>query len=250
MILVDRRVGSKELLQPLLAAGMMVTLTELEFGDVAFQGFGPKGTTLDIGVELKTIGDCVSSLTSGRLAGHQLPGLRAAYEHTWVLVEGNWRHDDHGQLVTYQGKRRGWKPIPGRMSATELEKQLLTLELCGGVHVRHTNSRSDTLRFLCSLYRWWTDKAVDAHTSHLAVHTPPALVAVSPFRQAVMRWPGLGLKASLAVERHFGASVIRAVTAEPGEWAEIETVDDRGKTRRLGMAVAMKLERFFRGEKS
>jgi hypothetical protein len=135
------------------------------------------------------------------------------------------------------------------MNAGELEKQLLTLEMCGGVHVRHTNSQRDTVRFLGSLYRWFTDKAMDAHTSHLAVHNPPMLFAVSKFRQAVMRWPGIGMKASAAVEKHFGGSIVRAAGAPVDEWADLETTDDRGKTRRLGTAAAKKIVTFCKGEK-
>ncbi len=248
MIYIDRRVGSVDLCEPLLAAGLPAQITELEYADLAFEGQGAKGTTLSIGIELKNINDMVGSLRSGRLAGHQLPGLRQTYDRAWVLCEGQWRHDDVGNLVSYQGKYRGWKPLPGKMSAFELEKQLLTIELCGGVHVRHCTTRRDSLRFIGSLYRWFTDKAMDAHTSHLAVHNPPVLVAVSDFRQAVMRWPGIGLKASKAVEVRFKSSIARAGAAGVDEWAAIETVDDKGKTRRLGTSVATKLVTFLKGE--
>src|ERR1035437_8002080 len=129
MILVDLRIGSKYLLAPLKAAGFEAQLVELEFGDIAFEGKGPNGTTLNIGVELKVLGDLVNSLRTGRLAGHQLPGLLKTYDYAWLLVEGEWRANAAGQVTT-QKRRRLWTGIPGKMSASELDKQLLTLELC------------------------------------------------------------------------------------------------------------------------
>ncbi len=247
MVLVDRRVGSADLLGPLKDAGLPAELDTLEFADIAFTGKGPKGAPIDIGIELKKIGDLVSSLRSGRLAGHQLPGLRAAYEYSWLLVEGQWRHDEMGKLVTFQGKGRGWKPIPGKMSASELEKQVLTLELCGGLHVRYSPTRRDTIRFLSSLYRWFCDKSMDSHTSHLVVHTAPTLVAISAFRAAVMKFPGIGMRTSLAVEQHFKGSLRRAVCAGAEEWSNITSLTDAGKPRRLGNKDAQKIVSFCEG---
>lgn len=247
MLLVDDRVGSKDLLKPLRDAGLPAEIARLEFGDVTFQGKGPGGSSLDIAVELKTLSDLVGSLRSGRLAGHQLPGLSQQYDYTWLVVEGMWRHDEAGQVITYRGKYRGWVPVPGRMSAGELEKQVLTLENCGGLHVRYTNSRRDTVRFLSNLYRWWTDVAVDQHTSHLAVHTAPTIVPVSDFRQAVMRWPNIGLKTSKAVEREFGRSIRKACLASIERWAGIETITDKGQARRLGQKAATEIVRFLEG---
>ena len=249
MILVDSRVGSGDLLKPLQAAGVEAELATLEFGDVCFEGKGTGGEPLQIGVELKKLNDLIGSLRSGRLTGHQLPGLRKTYDHVWLLVEGQWRSDDRGIITHYQGPARGWVTTPGKMRASELEKQLLSLELCGGVHVRHTNRRPDTVRCLATLYRWWTDVALDGHTSHLAPHNPGAIIAVSDFRQAVMAWPGVGRKASLAFEQEFGASIWRVVNAHWTEWAEVKTLDDNGKERRFGEAAAKKLHTFISGGK-
>jgi ERCC4-type nuclease len=241
MILVDRRVGSNDLLAPLKAAGFDAQLVELAFGDIAFEGKGPNGTTLNIGVELKVLGDLINSLRTGRLAGHQLPGLLKTYDHAWLLVEGQWRANAAGQVTTQ--KRRGvWAPVPGKMSASELDKQLLTLELCGGLHVAHTHTRADTVRFLGNLYRWWTDRALDSHTSHLALHVSPTVYAISPFRAAVCQWPGIGLKTSSAVERRF-SSIRHAAAAPVEEWAAITTGD-----RKLGKKTAERVVKFLRGE--
>jgi len=237
MILVDRRIGSNDLLKPLQQAGFEAQLVELEFGDIAFEGKGPNGTTLNVGVELKVLGDLINSLRTGRLAGHQLPGLLKTYDYTWLLVEGEWRVDPRGYVITGKTKKSH-----SHMMASELDKQLLTLELCGGLHVAHTHTRADTVRFLGNLYRWWTDRAVDQHTSHLALHVSPTVYAISPFRAAVCQWPGIGVKTSKAVESRFH-SIRGAASASVEEWAQITTGE-----RKLGRKTAERVVKFLRGE--
>lgn len=248
MIWIDSRIGSKDLLKPLLDAGVPAEMTTLAFGDIAFTGKGIGGASIDIGIELKTIGDLVGSIRSGRLAGHQLPGLTETYDYRWLLVEGTWRHDDNGMIVTYQGKSRGWRPLPGKMSASELEKHVFTFECCGGLHTRYTNSRRDTIRFLSCLYRWWTDTPLDQHTSHLVAHNPPTIVPLSKFRQAVIKWPNIGLRISKTVESAFKGSIRKAAAAPVTTWAELATKTDKGQLRRLGMKAAREIDEFLDGE--
>lgn len=250
VLYVDERIGSKELVKPLTAVGLPAEITHLDFGDVAFLGRGESGASVDIGIELKTLGDCISSLRSGRLAGHQLPGLVKAYEHVWLVVEGYWRHDEQGRIITFQGKNRGWRVAPGSMQAGELEKQLLTLEMTGGLHVRYTNSRRDTVRFLCNLYRWWTDNDLSGHRSHLRVHHTPTLIPISSERRTLTTLPGLGIKAAGVAEKHFmgldgKCDLVRAFQAPVDEWAELKVGD-----KRLGTKIASKIYRFVRGRKS
>ena len=254
MLLVDYRAGSKDLAKPLEKAGAPVyyetdengkkKLPTLDFGDVAFTGRGANDVPVDIGIEFKTLGDIAQCCRDGRFAGHQLPGMRKTYEHSWLLIEGTWRHDEKtGLITTYQGPRRGWSAIPGKMRASEFEKHILTFELCGVVHVRYTNSRADSVRAIVELYRWWTDRTFDSHTSHLAIHQPVAFGAVSEFRQAVMAWPGIGLKVSKSAEKVFG-TIERAVRADLSTWAELMT-----DGRRFGEANAKKVFTFLRGAK-
>ena len=243
-ILIDSRVGSHDLVKPLQATGLPVEEVVLPFADVAFQGKGPNGTILDIGIELKRLGDLVVSLRSGRLAGHQLPGLREAFDYYWLVVEGYWHVNLKGQLV--EKHRRGWHPLLGNMSASEMEKQVLTLELCGGFHVRFTNTRTDTLHFIGSLYRWWSDKSLEKHQSHLAVHRPVSFVSVTKQQEALMSLPDVGRKVALAAERHFG-SLRCACNASVNEWASLETTTDKGTTKRLGLRTAERIVKFCGG---
>jgi ERCC4-type nuclease len=234
MILVDAAVGSKELVEPLMRLGLRARKTHLPYGDVAFVGRGQGGSEVGIGIELKKFRDLVSSLRSGRLQGHQLIGLQQAYDFRWLIVEGQWKHGRYGELI--QGKSR----VHGSMTAAELEKRLLTLEVQGGIRIRHTFSRADTLRVLGSLYRWWTDRSLEEHDSHITIYHPPTLVPVSQFRQTVSTLPGIGLKLSQVVEQHFGKSLWRAMDAPKSEWAKIEGI---------GIATADKIVNAIRGVK-
>ena len=203
LIHIDTAVGSKDLEPQLRALGLPVNLHHLEYGDLAFVGRGPGGRPLDIGIELKRIGDLTSSLRTGRLPYDQLPGFLRAYDYGWILVEGRWTHDAKGHVVQPL-QHRNVRPL--HMGADELEKRMLTLELVPDrtkrrPYIRHTNTRRDTLRFICALYRWWTDQDQDQHQSRVGIYVAPAFHEVSLFRQIVSRLPGVGIKRSLELER-------------------------------------------------
>lgn len=244
---IDERAGSKDLISPLTDLGLPVKGDFLEFGDIAFVGRGEKGASVSIGIEHKKLNDLVQSLNTDRLAGHQLPGLVINYDRAWLIVEGDWNHDQQGRTTMWKG-RGARRPVKGAPLAVELEKRLLTLETRGGVRVRICPTRRDTLRFLVAMYRFWTDKALDEHKSHLAIHNPdidPKLREdVSDFRAILARWPGIGYKLSAAFEDYYEtfAAFAEAITgADVNGMADILTVDDKGKARRLGEARALKI---------
>jgi ERCC4-type nuclease len=254
MLFVDDRTGSKELYAPLCSTGLPVEMVRMDYADFAFLGRGVGGHPLNIGIERKRLSDLVDSLRSGRLSGHQLPGLlgpNGAYDHAWLVVEGQYRIDAQGRILV-RGKasarhRKQWVLLPGGMPASEMEKHVLTLELCAGCHVRYTNSPEDTVHFLTHLYRWFTDKDFDQHMTHLAPQRTQGAIALSGFREVVSRFPGVGVRTSLAVETHFGGSLVRAVTASVHQWAEVTTLDRAGKPRRLGTTTASKIVNFLSG---
>jgi ERCC4-type nuclease len=245
MILIDDREGSKDFLKPLQDALVPCELTRLDFGDFAFLGRGEKGAEVSIGVEHKKLADLVSSL-EGRLPGHQLPGLVTDYDRPYLIIEGEWTHDKDGKAVSFIKDTHRKRKVPGiPQGAVAFEQRLLCLATRGGLHIRHTNTRRDSVRFLIALYRYWTDKDLDQHKSHLAIHAPDmdsALgIPVSPFRRAVAQLPGIGFKTSAAVEKQFGGSFRRMMLAPEEVWAEIVTTDDAGKTRRIGPSRAKQI---------
>lgn len=251
MLLVDPQ-GPKGafLVEPLKAAGLPAKEYWLDAGDLAFIGRGEGGESLNIGIEFKRLDssstDLAQSLRSGRLSGEQLPkliGERGAYDRAWLLIEGQWRHDPRTGLVTvYKGKHRGWQPIPGKMLTQELRERLLTLELCGGLHVAYTPTRAETIAFITALYRWWTDRNLDQHKSHLVVHDAPSFRPITDVAGALLKWPGVGYKAAAAAEARFGA-VRSAATAKAVEWAGLEI-----SGKKFGQTRAEKLVRWLKGE--
>lgn len=248
LLYIDTRAGSNELIDPLTQAGLPVKETTLEYGDLAFMGRGVGGADVFVGIEHKKVGDLVQSLGNDRLAGHQLPGLVDAYDRAWLVIEGEWQHDPQGRVTVWggRGKRR---LVRGAPPAIELEKRIICLETRGGIRVRHTNTKRDSLRFIIALYRFWTDKDLDEHKSHLAIHAPDLdntlALPVSDFRRVVAQIPGIGYKTSRSVEHHFEGSFRRMMLATAAEWAEITTTHG-GKERRLGPAKATAITDFLR----
>lgn len=248
VIYVDYREGSKHLINPLRKLGLAVEKTDLPYGDVAFEGRGVDNASVMIGVELKKMNDLVSSLRSGRLVDHQIPGMvgpDGIYKFAWVLVEGQYKGGKMGELLSLTP--RGWRQVPGQMTVSELQKRLFSIAF-GGVRVAHVNRDEDTVEWLRDLYRWWTDKALDQHQTTHEVHQPGGIVPVSDFRATLMvRCPGMGRAASLAAEKRFKGSLRKAAMATAQDWSEVVTTDRKGATKRLGLKRGMEIEGFWKG---
>lgn len=244
MLLVDRRAGSCELVAPLRKKGLDVVETELEFGDVAFSGKGSGGADVHIGIEYKRLGDLVSSMRTGRLEGHQLLGMRGAgphdlplYDFAYLLVEGDILYDGRGVLLERKVRRGRTELVPlhGTMNVAEFKKRLHVLHLRGGLNTLYARTLAQSVDELEILYRVWTDKALDEHSSHLAIYNAPPLTPVSQCRRTLSTLPGLGVARSAGAARTFG-SIRAAVCASVAEWADVD-VDGR----RLGEAAAVKI---------
>lgn len=228
MILVDYREDSKNkanevtgLWDSLKKTKLPIEQAKLEFGDLMFVGNGPEGE-VTVGIEFKKIRDCLQSIRSGRLAGHQLLGMQG-YDFRYLLVEGEYRSDNRG-FVTLRSGRSVWKVAPGRMASAELDKTLIGLPLRAGILVWRTGQRTETVDWITNLYRNWTDKPWDTHTSHVAIYRPPTLVPISDKRITFSTLPGIGVKTSALVERHFKGNIRRAVNAPLHEWGKIDGI--------------------------
>lgn len=236
-LLVDRATGSRELAEPLKRMGLPVDLTHLDFGDVAFLGRGEKGAPLYVGIELKKIGELVQSLSNHRFQGHQLLGLSSGFDRRYLLIEGDYHHDADGHLIVFRAGRP--RPLHGRTSAVGFEEELINLDTRGGIRLRHTSGRRDTLRVITALYRYWTDKDLDEHKSHLAIYSPdmdPGLLTPpSDFRRALqVLLPGIGFAASRAVEEAAEGSWRRLMLWTEKQWSEVAMIDRKGNVKRLG----------------
>ena len=246
MLFVDRRAGSHDLVAPLRKLGLPVEETTLDFGDVMFEGRGEKGESVLVGIEFKKLEELVGAIRSERLQGHQLLGMRDTYKFSYLMYEGELLYDKAG-LLQQQKKGRFGKPklfpMPGHMTVNELLKRVHVLHLCGGLTPIPTQTREDSLQAILALYRTFTDKDLDKHKSHIAAYEAPPIRPINALRRTLKTFPDIGMKASLAAQLKFG-SLIAAVNASESTWAAIEVIDDRGKRRKLGMAVATKIVDF------
>lgn len=244
MIHVDNRAGSHDLVLPLRKAGLPVEETTLQFGDVFFVGRGEGGAPVAIGIEHKKLPDLVQSLTSDRLAGHQLPGTVQLFDRSYLIIEGEWDHDVEGRvIVPRRGFKSNYQLLKGAPFAAVLEQRVINLATRGGVTVRWTRNQKETVRYVSALYRYWCDRDLDAHKSHLAIHAPDldrALLApVSDERRVYAAIPTISYTRSAAVEKHF-SSIWSAVNAEEKEWEKVDGI---------GKKLAQQIVAFLRGRK-
>lgn len=247
---VDGATGSNELVSPLVSMGLPAEKKHLKFGDIAFVGRGKGGEPLSIGIELKKVGELAQSLVSKRLQGHQLLGLCKNFDRRYLLIEGDYHHDANGRAVVFRGPGKP-KPLAGASNATAFELEILNIQTRGGVWVRHTTTRRDTLRFISVVYRYWTDKDLDEHKSHLAIYAPDfdkgLLTPPSDFRKALsVMLPNIGLAVSKQVEVLVGetlplrAQLARVLMMNETDWAEIR-IPTRDGSKKLGAPRAKQI---------
>jgi len=174
------------------------------------------------------------------------------FDRRYLIVEGDFHHDDAGRAVVFRGSSKP-TPLPGAVSAVVLEQRLFNLQTRAGLISRHTTGRRDTLRVLYAWYRYWTDKDLDQHKSHLAVYAPdidPELfVVVSDQRKAIKcLCPGIGDKASKTVEQWVGGDFTLLCRKTIEEWAALELPSgDKGAVKKLGMKRAERIWNALRG---
>ena len=252
MLLIDAATGSNEFEEPLRKLGLPVEVTHLDFGDFVFSGRGEGGAPLYVGIEFKKLGEFVGSLRSKRFQGHQLLGLTKDFDRRYLIIEGEFHTDKQGRASTFKGKGKP-RPLPGAGNAVSLEQEIINLQTRGGCWVKETTTRRNTLRFIQAVYRYWTEKDLDEHKSHMAVYAQDLdkglLVPTSDFRRMlVVLLPGIGLGVSRVVEERCTIngrpSLRKMLSLTEQDWAEITTLS-KGKTRRLGEARAKQIMGFI-----
>jgi ERCC4-type nuclease len=230
MILIDNRVGSKDLLKYFPKGE--AKLTHLQYADASFMGKDSQGVC-SVGVERKKLEDLLSSMQTGRLAGSQLIGLTNTYDVVYLIIEGVWRVGADGVLEKLKGrKRRAWKPVilgQRRYMARELDSFLNTLQMKVGVLVRESGTARHTAMIIRNLYGWFQK---DEHISHLAIHKnrfrdEEVLLSRPPLvRRVAAELDGVGWKRSLEVSKVF-PSVLELSQANEKDWESIKGI---GKT--------------------
>lgn len=246
MILVDYREdsekkGSRGLWDDLVKTNLPLKRDKLDGGDLMFLGRGPEGREVTVGVEFKKIRDLLDSMRTKRLQGHQLHELQP-YDYRFLLIEGEWKHDDEG-FVTLRSGYKDWSRAKGGWRAAELDKSLLGLVLRAGVIYDKTTTRRETVRWIESLYRNFTDKPWEAHDSHTGIYRPTATFRKpSRFVDFIAGIPDVGIKRGKAVESFFRnphsgkASPRAAIAARASVWRQIDG---------FGSTLADKVDKFL-----
>lgn len=237
MIYVDDRVGSGELVE-LFESGLAVAKTRLNFGDFYFLGKGNEGYPVPIGIERKTISDLITSMVSGRLAGHQLPGLLNSYVVVYLVVEGIWRREKGtGALEVLNCGR--WQPYQYGYRTyrhSDIFKFIHTLAIMSARSGRRfiyipTSTKQETVDAVTDLYKWWTCKDFEEHRGHKAIYDPyisiiDGLIEQPPVQrvaQALGHGCGVGAGKAQTIAKHF-SSVKEMCLASEKEWTKIHGI--------------------------
>jgi ERCC4-type nuclease len=242
MILVDSRVGSREVLPFIQRLGINAQIAELQFGDMCFDGKGPNGT-ITIGIERKTLGDFLNCIDDSRYAAHQKPGLSAMYARDILMLEGTWKPDSaSGYLMELIGTL-AWRPYKYRTQMvrySKLFRYLLSVQLSGTLVVQ-TRNIEETAYNTVEIYHYFQKKFEDhislQQTQRLNI--PDLKIHPSLVRKWAADIEGVGVKHSLEAEKAFKTPYDLALSDET-QWVRIPGV---------GVKLAQRIYRQIHGEK-
>jgi ERCC4-type nuclease len=237
------RTYTEELASHLDSLKVPYQIVGLRFADVAFLGEGPEGP-VSIGIEVKRVPDLLTSLTGGRLLGHQVPGLLEDYDRAWLIVEGVTRLSRRTGLL--EGPRGGgWRGLgygkrPARWK--DIEAALAKIEYQGRIPVRRTRSTYETAATLRVLYDYCS-KPWDKHSPWAqasVVREPMVPDTTCPterlLRQIASCLPGVGWDRAVKAAKYF-PSVELMLEADEATWR-----DALGLTGKKSLTVQRLLE--------
>src|ERR1700675_1298694 len=206
MILVDSRVGSKELVPFIQRIGVSVQLATLEYGDACFEGHGPQGG-ICVGIERKTLSDMLNCIDDARYAAHQRPGMKAMYGYSIVMIEGVWKPDSATGYLMECIRTLEWRPFRYRTQMTRYSKLfrfLMTLQLAGtGVMI--TRDMEHTAYNITECFSYFQKRWED-HTSLLEtqkLNMPSLNGRPSLVRRWAAEIDGVGVKGSMEADKMF-----------------------------------------------
>lgn len=226
MVIIDDRDGSRELaFSDTLRS--MCDLQRLEFGDVMLTGHGPVGQ-ISVGVEVKSVHDLLSSLDTGRLQGHQLPGMFKTYDQSWLLIYGYARasESNHLELRSNRGTWYTYKMGPRPMPWSYIEGWLLTAQMLTPLRIKWVANKEEAAKWIAVLDGWlakpWEKhKGMQAFNRSGDVAAPPgADPTEAQMAKVAAALPGVGWTRGWAAARHF-TSIESMINAPASEWEQI-----------------------------
>lgn len=228
---VDTRAGSKDYIEPLVKAGVPAVEATLAAGDVEIIGRGVGGRPVPVGIELKKWPDLLQCIRDGRFAD-QLKKMSAVYEVKWLLVEGQVEVREHGKLWWKSGRKFR---CDGGHTEQEVAGWLLTMIQCGGILPWFVKTQGEGVRWLRSLWLWWTAKDFEEHRAHLDWYIPPVVgtwvAEPGPVQRVARTLPGVGSTLASVVAGKFSTPA-EMITADVERWQAIEGIG-KVKARKL-----------------
>jgi ERCC4-type nuclease len=241
LVLIDDRAGSKDLMvyEPLNTCGQ---LCRLPSGDAYIVGVDADGqSTVNVGVEVKSVSDFVSSVDNGRLTAEQLPAMERDYDVVWLVVYGRFKPgyagclqsvNSHGLWVDHHAGTRA-------VSYGYVVQNLMTIS-ASGVLVATVDSPAAAAHWLACLARWWSkplaqhsafkkfnsagDSEIDRRLKKTATGAVSYVDPKKKLRAKIAKqFPGIGYDKAVAAAEHF-PSTTAMVNATAEEWMELDGV--------------------------
>jgi ERCC4-type nuclease len=213
---------------------MQVELTQMPYGDVAWVGVGVDGMPSSVGVEMKSIHDCIACIQSGRFAGHQLPGLIQSYDHIWLLIEGVWRARPKDGVLEYlrtDHKGRQWWDAAGggqrKWMWRDFQGWLMSMSVLGGLRVQQCQDWNDGAAWIKMAFNWFQrteHKSAQVVYSGKQLYSDQALlIKPSLARRVAKELPKIGITRSAVVASRF-KTVEEMVNASESDWRSIDGI--------------------------
>lgn len=222
---IDRRDGSKDLLQYLPPDTETCTL---DFGDAMILGNGPDGV-VTVGIEVKSVSDLLQSENTGRLAGHQLPGMLKLYDLCWLLYYGSYRPGSKGELQVRRGKlwqnfKIGTRPVPYGY----LESFLMDVSSTG-CRIKQVYNAEEAAAWLMVAHRWWSKQWKDHKglrqfdMSKSDCLFPGLTDDQERVARAAMTLPGIGTEKAIKCA-YFFDSISEMSVADVSDWEQVDGI--------------------------
>lgn len=230
MILIDPRTGSKEILAYIQRAGHPCQLSALEYGDACFEGNGPDGARVCIGIERKKLGDMLNCIDDNRYGAHQRPGMRAMYAKDILMLEGVWKPDFQTGYMMECIAALTWRPFNygnRRVRYSKLFRYLLTVQIAGTMVIQ-TRDLEQTAYNITEMYAYF-QKKWDDHTSLLEVQRL-AIPTLNAKPSLVQKWAasidGIGPKLCMRAAQVF-KNPYQLARSDESQWMKVDGVNPK-----------------------
>lgn len=221
MIQLDDRRGSGELERYFLPYGIQVKKCRLTFGDMAWVGKGPKNMEVGVVVERKRIEDLIQSMTSKRLAGHQLPGICDEYDYGYLLIDGIWKPTADSGAVTISNGPGRWQQT--NISSRQVNNFVMGLNFRAGLTPWRVSTKEELVSFVVDQYLMW-QKPWEEHKAHDQVYAPADRSEgrklffrqrkVDAWEKAIMQLPGIDSKAKDMAKKFSNIDMLAAASQQ------------------------------------